>query len=76
MAKYKLVNGVQVELTAEEVTQREAEEAAAKVEEEAVKFKISREIHFLNDERSKVKLEINSYTGSKIREIKKYTNYS
>ena len=39
-------------------------------------IKISREIHFLNDERSKVKLEINSYTGSKIREIKKYTNYS
>ena len=39
-------------------------------------IKISREIHFLNDERSKLKLEINSYTGSKIREIKKYTNYS
>ena len=39
-------------------------------------IKISREIHFLNDERSKVKLEINSYTGSKIREIKKYTDYS
>ena len=39
-------------------------------------IKISRDIHFLNDERSKIKLEINSYTGSKIREIKKYTNYS
>ena len=46
MAKYKLVNRVQVELTAEEVTQREAEEAAAKVEEDAVKFKISREINY------------------------------
>ena len=46
MAKYKLVNGVQVELTAEEVTQSEAEEAAAKVEEDAVKFKISREINY------------------------------
>ena len=39
-------------------------------------IKISRDIHFLNDERSKIKLEINSYTGSKITEIKKYTNYS
>ncbi len=37
--------------------------------------KVSRDIHFLNDERSKVKLEINSQTGSKIREIKKYTDY-
>ena len=35
----------------------------------------SREIHFLNDNRSKVKLEINKYTGSQIREIKQYTNY-
>ena len=34
-------------------------------------IKVSRDIHFLNDERSKVKLEINSQTGSKIREIKK-----
>ena len=47
MAKFKLVNGVQVELTAEEVTQREAEETAAKAEEDAVKFKISREINYL-----------------------------
>ncbi len=38
-------------------------------------IKVSRDIHFLNDERSKVKLEINSQTGSKIREIKKYTDY-
>ena len=36
---------------------------------------LSREIHFLNDNRSKVKLEINKYTGSQIREIKQYTNY-
>ena len=33
---------------------------------------LSREIHFLNDNRSKVKLEINKYTGSQIREIKQY----
>ena len=36
---------------------------------------LSREIHFLNDNRSKVKLEINKYTGSQIREIKQYTSY-
>ena len=38
-------------------------------------IKVSRDIHFLNDDRSKIKLEINKYTGSKIREIKEYTNY-
>tara|TARA_B100001123_G_C14920643_1_gene871621 strand:- start:66 stop:455 length:390 start_codon:yes stop_codon:yes gene_type:complete len=38
-------------------------------------IKFSRDIHFLNDERSKVKLEINKYTNSKIREIKMYTSY-
>ena len=38
-------------------------------------IKLSREIHFLNDDRSKVNLEINKYTGSQIREIKQYTNY-
>ncbi len=38
-------------------------------------IKLSRDIHFLNDSRSKVKLEINEYTNSKIREIKQYTNY-
>lgn len=38
-------------------------------------IKVSREIHFLNDDRSKHKLEINKYTGSSIREIKQYTSY-
>ncbi len=38
-------------------------------------IKVSRDIHFLNDERSKIKLEINNYTGSKIKEIKQYTSY-
>ena len=37
--------------------------------------KLSRDVHFLNDERSKIKLEINNYTGSKIKEIKEYTSY-
>jgi len=38
-------------------------------------IKLSREIHFLNDNRSNIKLEINNHTGSKIKEIKEYTNY-
>ena len=38
-------------------------------------IKLSRDVHFLNDERAKIKLEINNLTGSKIREIKDYTNY-
>ena len=38
-------------------------------------IKISREVHFLNDNRSKIKLEINNHTGSKIKEIKEYTEY-
>ena len=38
-------------------------------------IKLSREIHFLNDDRSKVKLKINNHTGSKIKEIKEYTSY-
>ena len=38
-------------------------------------IKLSRDVHFLNDERAKIKLEINNHTGSKIKEIKQYTNY-
>tara|TARA_B100001758_G_C17824169_1_gene310922 strand:- start:118 stop:507 length:390 start_codon:yes stop_codon:yes gene_type:complete len=38
-------------------------------------IKTSRDIHFLNDERGNIKLEINNYTGSKIKEIKEYTGY-
>ena len=38
-------------------------------------IKLSRDIHFLNDSRSKIKLEINNHTGSKIKEIKEYTTY-
>ena len=38
-------------------------------------IKLSREVHFLNDSRSKIKLEINNHTGSKIKEIKEYTSY-
>ena len=38
-------------------------------------IKLSRDVHLLNDERAKIKLEINNLTGSKIKEIKEYTNY-
>jgi len=38
-------------------------------------IKVSRDIHFLNDDRSKIKLEINKITDSVIREIKQYTSY-
>ena len=38
-------------------------------------IELSRDVHFLNDERARIKLEINNLTGSKIREIKEYTNY-
>ena len=38
-------------------------------------IKISRDVHFLNDDRSKIKLKINNLSGSKIKEIKEYTNY-
>jgi hypothetical protein len=42
----------------------------------AEKFiKLSRDVHFLNDDRAKIKLEINNHTGSKIKEIKEYTGY-
>ena len=38
-------------------------------------IKLSRDVHFLNDDRAKIKLEINNYTGSAIKEIKEYTTY-
>ena len=38
-------------------------------------IKLSRDVHILNDDRAKIKLEINNYTGSKIKEIKEYTSY-
>ena len=38
-------------------------------------IKVSRDVHFFNDDRAKIKLEINNYTGSKIKEIKEYTSY-
>ena len=38
-------------------------------------IRLSRDIHFLNDSRAKIKLDINNHTGSKIKEIKEYASY-
>ena len=38
-------------------------------------IKLSRDVHFLNDDRAKIKLDINKYTKSGIKEIKQYTDY-
>ena len=38
-------------------------------------IRLSRDVHFLNDDRAKLKLEMNNHTGSKIKEIKEYTRY-
>jgi len=38
-------------------------------------IKLSRDVHFFNDERAKIKLKVNNHTGSKIKEIKEYTSY-
>ena len=38
-------------------------------------IKLSRDVHFLNDDRAKIKLKINNHSGSSIKEIKEYTNY-
>ena len=39
-------------------------------------IKLSRDVHFLNDDRAKIKLEMNNHTGSTIKEIKEYTKYN
>ena len=36
---------------------------------------LSRNVHLLNDKRANIQLEINNITGSKIKEVKEYTNY-
>ena len=38
-------------------------------------IKLSRDVHFLNDERAMIKLKINELTGSIIKEIKEYQIY-
>ena len=38
-------------------------------------IKLSRDVHFLNDDRAKIKLEMNNHCGSAIKEIKEYASY-
>ena len=37
--------------------------------------KVSRDVHFMNDKRAMVKLNINKISGSNIEEVKEYTKY-
>ena len=36
---------------------------------------LSRDVHFMNDKRAKLKFDINKLAGSKIEEVKEYTKY-
>ena len=36
---------------------------------------LSRDIHFMNDKRAKIKLKINKTFGSNVEEVKEYTKY-
>ena len=38
-------------------------------------IKLSRDVHFMNDKRARVKKEINRSFGSNIEEVKEYTKY-
>ena len=38
-------------------------------------IKLSRDVHFMNDNRAKVKSKINKIFGSSIEEVKEYTKY-
>ena len=38
-------------------------------------IQVSRDVHFMNDKRAKIKSKINQLSGSNIREIKQYTKY-
>ena len=38
-------------------------------------IKVSRDVHFMNDKRAKIKSKINQLSGSNIREVKQYTKY-
>ena len=38
-------------------------------------IELARAVYFTNDKRSKIKLEINKYFGSKIVEVKSYEKY-
>ncbi len=38
-------------------------------------IKLSRDVHFMNDKRAMIKLNINKISGSNIEEVKEYTKY-
>lgn len=38
-------------------------------------IQLSRDIHFMNDKRAKIKLKINKTFGSNVEEVKEYTKY-
>jgi len=38
-------------------------------------IELARNVYFFNDERAKIKLDINKHTGSKIVEVKDYVDY-
>ena len=69
---YKLLKEINAKLWIIEDNKRQCE----KDKDFGEKFiKLSRDVHFLNDDRAKIKLEINNHTGSVIKEIKEYTSY-
>ena len=69
---YQTLKDINAKLWVIEDDKRQCE----KVKDFGEKFiKLSRDVHFLNDDRAKIKLEINNHTGSTIKEIKEYTNY-
>ena len=69
---YQLLKEINAKLWVIEDDKRQCE----KDKDFSEKFiKLSRDVHFLNDDRAKIKLEINNRTGSIIKEIKEYTTY-
>ncbi len=69
---YQLLKQINTKLWVIEDDKRQCE----KNKDFSEKFiKLSRDVHFLNDDRAKIKLEINNHTGSVIKEIKEYTSY-
>ncbi len=72
MSLYQSLKEVNIKLWTIEDDKRQCEKEK-KFDEKFIK--LSREVHYLNDDRSRIKLKINNLTGSKIKEIKEYTNY-
>ena len=69
---FELLKDINIKLWTIEDNKRECE----KNKDFGEKFiKLSRDVHFLNDERARIKLEINNHTRSEIKEIKEYTDY-